>query len=779
MRWIGKHARTNPGPQSIGGGHCLTMRKTKTGKGAAGRSRPPARRASSDRPSDRAVQDALDVGSRDAPVPPGPGASRFAGSAVAQFSDLLRRRWPIVATTVIIGLALCVTLGATLPRSYSAKALLLVGAPASQSDGGTRTPNQEADDVVIQTEMSTLSSRQHLAAAAAAIDASNPEIGDRLARIGWLSATWKRVLGETERRAGFQSSHPESASESSSIAANASHRRERQLNELERNLRIVQELRSRNISVRYTASTPEAAAFIANAMIDVHVDSHVAQSQRHLQRELDWAESALTHARTELDQANRAVAEFIGRNVVPDEGRTRSIEQQTLALRRQLSTAQAELDTVVGRVGHIRHLQSRAGDWDYLATKRDFPHLTQLALAARDPKPSAHLETEAIPARVDVTEVAPPSRERARLEFANAIEETERDLRDRALTATTRRDTVQKALSEIEASRVETARLATDMADLRKRALDAHAAWQARQASRSKLQERLSVFTPGLRMLSAAAPPLHPSSPHPLYFVPPALVASLILGCVLALAVDQTDRRVRSRSDVAAALAIPCIGALPRSASWGGRSLRRNKRTMSALRSLALTCLRRSEGLRAISVVSPSSVDDPEDLALALAGVTQSFGRRTLLLNLHREGWLSWAWGRTGGKSLSDAIAGRCEPAEVIRRSGSGGPDVLSGSIADLERLAGFANGRFGTFLDKLARSYDLLVFRPPPLDESVAAIWIAAEADVILFVVRSGTTDSRSAAGPLQQLRSSAGLAPHAPEILGVLDQAGNRSRA
>lgn len=805
MRWISRRAAPNAGrgAATLRPGSDMSDDRTKSGKRDRVRVRSKPAPPGNDR--DRQNGEARGDHGNDRLPSFTVDGSPESGAVFAKFLDLVRRRRAIIATTIVLGVALCLALGIALPRTYAAKALLLVGPLPAQSSGAVRSPNEEADEVFLQTEMSTLSSRQHLRAVAAALDVSDPEIADRLARVGWLNAIGDRAFGTAERwiedlrsagpaadasppaeaRAAEVNSPEANSPEVNSAASIAADRRERQLNQLEKNLRITQELRSRIISVRYTASTPDAAALIANAMVNVHIDDHIALSKQYLQRELDWTDQALGQERLKLDQANEAVADFIARNVVPDDARTRAIEQQTFALRHQLSSAQADLDAAVDRVEQVRLLQSRAGDWDYLATKTEFPRLVQLALAVKNAGPPAGPEAEAIRVRAKGTDARRPSEERARLEFASALDETERDLHDRVQMATARREAARQALASIETSRVDNARIAMAIADLRRKAADAHAAYQNRQQTRSKLEERLSVYTPGLRMVSAAAPPLHPSSPHPLYFIPPAFVASLILGCVLALAVDQNDRRLRTRSDVETALAIPCIGVLPRVPSWRAGSLGRggsrpNDRATGAVRSMALACLRRGDRrdrLRSIAIVSPSSADDAADVAAALARVTQTFGRRTLYLDLHRSRWSLQAWPGAKHPSLSDALEGRCEPMAAVRSLGRRGPDVLGGSIADIDRLDAFADGRIATFLGALARSYDLLVIHAPPLQESVAASWIAAETDLILFVVRSGITDRRVAAVQLRQLRSNAGYAAQAPEILGILDQASERS--
>src|SRR5262249_35301582 len=78
-----------------------------------------------------------------------------------------------------------------------------------------------------------------------------------------------------------------------------------------------------------------------------------------------------------------------------------------------------------------------------------------------------------------------------------------------------------------------------------------------------EFREQQERITPEAHVVSRAAPPDRPSSPNPILFIFPALIASAVCGSLLAIARERLDRSLRSERDVTEALGIPCIGLVP------------------------------------------------------------------------------------------------------------------------------------------------------------------------------------------------------------------------
>src|SRR5690606_20288949 len=93
-----------------------------------------------------------------------------------------------------------------------------------------------------------------------------------------------------------------------------------------------------------------------------------------------------------------------------------------------------------------------------------------------------------------------------------------------------------------------------------------------RRQTELAVQDRIQQET---HIVSAASPPEFPSSPSPILFVLPALVAFGIGGGMTALALEHFDRRVRSERDVEEKVGISCVGLVPAIRSFRRGRIRR------------------------------------------------------------------------------------------------------------------------------------------------------------------------------------------------------------
>ena len=65
-----------------------------------------------------------------------------------------------------------------------------------------------------------------------------------------------------------------------------------------------------------------------------------------------------------------------------------------------------------------------------------------------------------------------------------------------------------------------------------------------------------------MTVLDKATPPIEPAFPKPLVVIPVGVAAGLVLGLLLALLAEATDRRVRFPVDLEYAASAPFLGSL-------------------------------------------------------------------------------------------------------------------------------------------------------------------------------------------------------------------------
>ena len=81
-----------------------------------------------------------------------------------------------------------------------------------------------------------------------------------------------------------------------------------------------------------------------------------------------------------------------------------------------------------------------------------------------------------------------------------------------------------------------------------------------RAAEEAKLKSKLTFSD--MTVLDKATPPLEPAFPKPLSVIPVGIGAGLVLGLLLALLAEATDRRVRSPIDLEYSASGPFLGSL-------------------------------------------------------------------------------------------------------------------------------------------------------------------------------------------------------------------------
>ena len=213
---------------------------------------------------------------------------------------MLRRRSSLVVTIAGIGTMLAIAIGLAIPPRYTATAQLVVEPPPA---GATERTIDESVD----THVALLSSPDHLQRVikslsqdpkfGAAVDpehpthiAPGPSQSAALDQPTDVPATRTSALNELRRRLNVWLGEL---------------RRRRSgpvplIEDFLRNTKVVQERRSRVISITFTSTSPEKAAAFANRIVQLYVNGLTEQSQA-------WLDQQIAEARNETEAARAAV----------------------------------------------------------------------------------------------------------------------------------------------------------------------------------------------------------------------------------------------------------------------------------------------------------------------------------------------------------------------------------------------------------------------------------------------------------------------------------------
>lgn len=279
------------------------------------------------------------------------------------------------------------------------------------------------------------------------------------------------------------------------------------------------------------------------------------------------------------------------------------------------------------------------------------------------------------------------------------------------------------------------------------------------------LQLAQSVQTGDVELVQRAVPPAGAFSPKVGRTLLIAAFAGLLLGLVVALLVDQLDRRVRKPGELAGLIGVPVLAAVPRSAALRGRRAgeedargsghgrleRLNGDEAEAFRRLHAN-LRHSDfgrDVRSVAVTSPSAHTGKTTVALQLAATASEADLRVLLvegdtrrpnlaatLNLD-----SKAEGLTAFLRDSTSLEGRIQ--SVALEGGDTTFDVVlaGGSLRNPSQL--FDSNQMADLLSVTRHGYDFVVIDLPPFD-APEVVPVIKYVDGVLIVSRVGD-DSRS----------------------------------
>jgi tyrosine-protein kinase Etk/Wzc len=266
-------------------------------------------------------------------------------------------------------------------------------------------------------------------------------------------------------------------------------------------------------------------------------------------------------------------------------------------------------------------------------------------------------------------------------------------------------------------------------------------------------------------------------------FIAFAVFLGLLLGAVLAVLLEQTDRTVKQRDDVESSLHVPVLGTIPR---INGDELRRGR--LPALiqfaqrydprkttkGSLAMTTVAQSrtpaaeafrqlgtsliysrtwESARRILVTSPTEGDGKTSIAANLAITLANQRFRVLLVDCDVYGKQHSLFNLPSSPGVSEVVLEGLAPNEVLQQSGVAGLSVMTSGKVPAKTSDIIGSERMRAMLNDMAQEFDLLVLDCSPILALADSAILSVNSDAVLLVVRAGHTAVSAAAEAMRHL--------------------------
>lgn len=663
----------------------------------------------------------------------GPGAE----SPLRRLGNVLRRRARLVLGCALTSLLAAGAAALLLKPAYTARAQIIV-TPQVASAAGVPLARADEAAVAIETEISVIGSRDQMnrildhllttpdfPAAQFGAEGMPHRIAQHLATILEAALAAEPAEGWI---APLVPADVEAALHGLAAPPDPRKTRERIVDEIERNLKVNAEPRSRVISIRYTAQRADLAALVANTAVDAYLDDQRERKREGIRQEIDRLDRQLPETRQQVETAAEVIRTYRIDHAIPDSPTAEQQEREVVVLKKKVNETRDAMAALDAEDADLVAL--RAGPADRAVDARTQPRLSALLAEEQrlvaDPNRAGASAALAAVRRQIVAEV---DAARARLADDRAM------LNQRAQAFAQQLDTGEAVLREVQPA-AEHLRQLQRLADAKRQLYEEELLLQQR------LRHGQDTIVPDANVLSAAFPPQKPSSASPILFLPPALVLGLLIGGFAALWRDGHDTSLRDERTLPDLLGVPSAGFLPHPRSGRGDGAK-GSLARAALRAIFVGTfpIHAAKHDRKVVLVTSSVGDEGGlDLAERLARYAAGLLPRVLLIDLRHRGTTA----RSMPPGEPDERVGPVHGMVMARCEARPSPDVLSAAAPIEDPIAFLVAGEIPQRLRRLREVYDCIVVHAGPILETVEAQMLAGSVDHILLAVEWGRTPRR-----------------------------------
>jgi succinoglycan biosynthesis transport protein ExoP len=496
------------------------------------------------------------------------------------------------------------------------------------------------------------------------------------------------------------------------------------------------------VSVTFSASDPDKAARITNAIVDAYMDSQLRQKVDAAQQTTSWLISRIAELGREVQIAEANVQAYKAANGLTDagEGTQSLVEQQLAAINEQLVDARADLAEKQANYDHITSLMQsgHAADVSQVVSS---PLIVQLR----------EQQADAIRAEADLASRYGP-RHPKRL----AAESQQRDL-DVKIEQEAQR-VAGSVANDVQVARAQVASLEAslghardedntqNLARVKLKALEANAAstrsmYEAFVVRLRETQDQGGITLPDARVISHASVLTKPTSPPRLLLFAASFPAGLLLGLLCALAMERSGYEVAARAVPPRSRPVPVVGTVPDAINPLAADLVTSAPQSRFARGVSRIAgqLASRGSSQAPKVVLVTAIDPREgrtNVAVGLARTLAGLNRKVVILDADLgAAAAAWAMGIPPRRpDLLDALRRTLPLGQVLVRDPRS-PALVLRAVAPPRNASAVWNSReFHTLLADLRRGMEFVIIDGPPVS-AIETRAIAAVCDAILVV--------------------------------------------
>ena len=273
------------------------------------------------------------------------------------------------------------------------------------------------------------------------------------------------------------------------------------------------------------------------------------------------------------------------------------------------------------------------------------------------------------------------------------------------------------------------------------------------EAAKAKLAEAATI--PDVTVLDSAVAPLKPTRNTAPVIILGAVGAALALAILIAILLDQTDKRFRYPEQATDDLGLFILGVVPVVDVKGNRrAAEQAAQVVEAFRSIRMNVRYAADPSKPLTmtITSPGPNDGKSLIASNLALSFAEAGSRTLLIDGDiRRGELAKTFAVTPRPGLVEYLDGTALIAEVLHPASSHPNLTIMPAGARRKRAPELlATPRLNQLINQMATEYDVVIVDSPPLGAGFDAYALSTATGNMALVLRAGVTDRKMAAAKL-----------------------------
>lgn len=678
----------------------------------------------------------------------------------------LRKRAGVIAGITVVLTALVALAVSQMTPLYTGETLVLLDRQKMQVvDMDAVMSGLSPDSAAVDSEVEILRSRDLARRVVEKLAlVGDPELNSDLREpspLRWVSPVWLLKRG----MAAISSSNMEAASE----AGVADRQTESVVDAVLARTEIARRTTTFVISISFTSEDPAKAARIANAIADAYVLDQLEAKFDATRTANAWLSERLGELRTQVTDAERAVAIYRSEHGLEESSGVTVSEQQLSELNAQLILARASLAEAQAKYNRARQLRAQGGSVESVADVLASGTISSLrqkqAELAREKANLSAKYGPRHPAIVNIEAQQGDIGSQISAEVSRIIE----SLANNVSVAETRVSALRDNLNQIKGETGEDNQALIQLRELEREASSTRAVYEAFLNRFKETTGQQGLQTPDTRIISQAVIPQAASYPRTTLFVGLGFVLSLMLGCGVAFLLEHFDNGIQTARDVEQNLHLPHLVSLPATPSEKGPG----GKVMSPQDYLIAKPLSAfSESLRSLrSALQLSNVDNPPKIilftsALPAEGKTTtsvSFARAAAASGLkvalvdcdlrHPSVHRAFGLGRPE-EGLVELLAERLELSAVMVKDSKSELDIIPVATGTANPPDVLGSAQMKLLLQRLRDEYDLVVLDSAPVLPVSDSRVLSRLADETVFVVRWNETPRDAAQNALKELR-------------------------